>query len=275
MVALDSMTLSELNLKNPHRFILMGTPDQERFVEPAKASLPVVLDDFSENYSMHSDQWQRDAQNHLSFQQISSRTEIHLIHPPRENKKLLVLDLDHTLLDFKDSQLCIDNMSVLKRPYMDYFLSQTFRHYDLAIWSQTSWRWLELKLTELGMLTNPSYRISFVLDKTSMFDYKRDPDQVERKRRKKKHHVKPLQLIWDRFSPRWQAINTLHVDDLSRNFLMNKPNGVPVSAYYRHYDGAAQDTELLDLARYLTTNCAILEDVTSKDHSNWKTNGNN
>ena len=30
-------------------------------------------------------------------------------------------------------------------------------------------QWLETKLTELGMLTHPGYKFTFVLDKTSMF----------------------------------------------------------------------------------------------------------
>ena len=41
---------------------------------------------------------------------------------------------------------------------MDAFLTAVYAHYDLCIWSQTSWRWLELKLTELGFLSNPNYR---------------------------------------------------------------------------------------------------------------------
>lgn len=46
----------------------------------------------------------------------------------------------------------------MKRPHMDAFLTAVYEYYDLAIWSQTSWRWLELKLTELGFLSNPNYR---------------------------------------------------------------------------------------------------------------------
>lgn len=46
----------------------------------------------------------------------------------------------------------------MKRPHMDAFLTAVYEHYDLCVWSQTSWRWLELKLTELGFLTNSNYR---------------------------------------------------------------------------------------------------------------------
>lgn len=39
---------------------------------------------------------------HLSeIQEIVNKTELHLISPPRKGKKLLVLDLDYTLLDCK------------------------------------------------------------------------------------------------------------------------------------------------------------------------------
>jgi hypothetical protein len=56
-----------------------------------------------------------------------------------------------------------------QRPYMDHFLSELYPHYDIAIWSQTGWRWLELKVTELGMMTHATYKICFVLDKSNMF----------------------------------------------------------------------------------------------------------
>jgi len=51
---------------------------------------------------------------------------------------------------------------------------------DIVFWSQTSWKWslfsssgcsthlfrLEIKLTELGILLHPDYRVCFVLDKS-------------------------------------------------------------------------------------------------------------
>ena len=99
---------------------------------------------------------------------------------------------------------------------MDDFLTKAYQYFDLVVWSQTSWRRLETKLTELGMITHSGYRICFVLDKTSMFTItskKRDGSSF-------KHHVKPLQIIWDKF-PHWNSHNTVHVDDLRRNFALN------------------------------------------------------
>ena len=48
-------------------------------------------------------------------------------------------------------------------------LKAVYPHYDICVWSQTSWRWLEVKLVELNMLGHPDYNISFVIDRTPMF----------------------------------------------------------------------------------------------------------
>jgi hypothetical protein len=37
----------------------------------------------------------------------------------------------------------------------------------------------------------------------------------------REHEVKPLELIWRKFPERYSAANTVHVDDLSRNFALN------------------------------------------------------
>jgi TFIIF-interacting CTD phosphatase-like protein len=71
------------------------------------------------------------------------------MNEPREGKPLLVLDLDHTLLDFSSRTLQRDNAThqvgagmaaAMKRPYMDEFLTSAYKNYDLVVWSQTSWR---------------------------------------------------------------------------------------------------------------------------------------
>ena len=98
---------------------------------------------------------------HLKVQRLISRTEIQFINPPRRNTKLLVLDLDHTLMDFSCR---FDYMAEqLKRPYLDAFLAKTYVYYDIVVWSQTNFKWLELKLTELGMLDRRDYKICFAL----------------------------------------------------------------------------------------------------------------
>mmetsp|Transcript_9217 Transcript_9217/g.19732 ORF Transcript_9217/g.19732 Transcript_9217/m.19732 type:complete len:398 (+) Transcript_9217:83-1276(+) len=246
------------NINSPiitHQFILMGTPEEKIFVDPSeKDDLPDVIDDFDFDFNAGSDEWLQHVANADNLAKFTERTDVHIINEPREGKPLLVLDLDHTLLDFSSKTLqraeSFDvgqtHVAKMKRPFMDQFLSAAYRHYDLVVWSQTSWRWLETKLIELGMVSHPGYKFCFVLDKTSMFKItstKRDGSTVQ-------HHVKPLQLIWSKF-PRWGSHNTVHLDDLARNFALNLGCGLKCTAYYRKKSKAKNDVELLGLARYL------------------------
>lgn len=78
-----------------------------------------------------------------------------------------------------------------------------YEHYDIVIWSQTHWRWLESKLVELGIVGGEyNYKISFVLDRLPMFPVFtfRSSGLMQ------KHEVKPLQYIWTQF-PQWNQHN--------------------------------------------------------------------
>ena len=104
------------------------------------------------------------------------------------------------------------------------------------------------------MITNPNYKICFVLDKTSMFKIV----STNKSGKTVDHYVKPLQIIWSKF-PQWNSHNTAHLDDLSRNFALNLSSGLKCTAYYRkkkgkrsaNGQGGTNDTELLGLGRFL------------------------
>ncbi|KAL7544170.1 hypothetical protein ACHAWF_007551 [Thalassiosira exigua] len=289
----DDEPLSNLKVKGKkgdgvvaHQFILMGTPEEGIFVDPSeKDDLPDIVDDFDLDFNAGSEAKED------NLQKFTEKTEVHVIHPPRSSdgadKPLLVLDLDHTLLDFSTKTLQENGASAtdvgrsddavanqLKRPYMDEFLTWTYKYYDLVVWSQTSWRWLEVKLTELGMLTHPGYKICFVLDKTSMFQIV----STNRSGKKVTHHVKPLQIIWSKF-PRWNSRNTVHLDDLTRNFALNLSSGLKCTAYYRNKkkkrtaSGGVNDSELLGLGRFLellATNEEAKDDFDRVDFQYWQ-----
>lgn len=42
--------------------------------------------------------------------------------------------------------------TVYARPYLHEMLGQIAPYYDIIIWSQTSWRWLETKLVQLRII---------------------------------------------------------------------------------------------------------------------------
>lgn len=135
----DETLLSELKVKGSKnapeiviQFILMGTPEAEIFVDPSeKEDLPDVVDDFDLDFNAGSEEWIQHKAKEDNLQKFTENTETHIINPPRDNKPLLVLDLDHTLLDFSSRTLRNDSQSALtvgtdvdsvanqlKRPYM-------------------------------------------------------------------------------------------------------------------------------------------------------------
>lgn len=289
----DEMLLGDIPLKlsgDICSFVLMGAPESEKESSAStieESSAREVVNDLSLEYGPASKIWQK-------LQKHAQECEIHFITAARPDKKLLVLDLDHTLLDFtsKASDVTAEQM---KRPYLDQFLTICYAHYDLAIWSQTSWRWLEIKLFELGLATSESYKLCFCLDKTTMF------------RAANKEYVKPLALIFTK-NPKginWGLHNTLHIDDLSRNFALNPKSGITIAPYHRaalvstatattahdsevrrgsesvitslsatsistqEQPPPSSDIELALLTKYLSE-MAALNDVSSKDHSNWR-----
>lgn len=306
-----SMTDNINNINNhiieiiTHHFIIMGTPEESIFIDPEERRLRMiqlnqinidgtggivddVIDDFDFDYNAGTDEWYNHVSNGINLKKFTEQTPVYIMNEPRHNKSLLVLDLDHTLLDFSRKPLLnpidgtVSNTTYtdsliqnMKRPYVDEFLTNCYQHYDIVIWSQTSWRWLETKLIELGFINHPSYKICFVLDKTSMFTItstltksnslsssskQRSSSSSSSKKSKSNnnntdsitHHVKPLQIIWSKFPNRWNEHNTIHIDDLSRNFALNLKNGLKCKPYYRKKASSGRnDIELVNLCRYL------------------------
>ena len=143
-------------------------------------------------------------------------------------------------------------------------MEHCYKYYDICIWSQTSWRWIEIKLTEMNMFMNDKYKITFVLDKKAMFTIKSNF-----KNGKKKHYVKPLELIWRKYKGQYDENNTVHIDDLSRNFALNAQQGLTIKPYRDAYVNKYTDTELLSLTHYLVL-IAKLDSLKNLNHNKWK-----
>jgi len=206
-----------------------------------------------------------DIRTQRKITEATKALNINLMSPLREGKKLLVLDIDYTILDTKPLLSGALPSVECARPRLHEFLEAVYPHYDICIWSQTSWIWLETKLVELGMVgADRNYKISFVLDKRPMFSvFSHAHGQQVR------HHVKALKIIWNHF-PQFSAKNTIHVDDLSRNFALNPGEGLKISAFKEaHTVQAGEDRELDKLATYML-HVANVDDLREVDHKDWK-----
>ncbi|KAG0245409.1 hypothetical protein BGW41_000036 [Actinomortierella wolfii] len=255
----DSVVLSSLSLKDNQTFLMMGTPEANVLKQPEV--MPDVYNDLEEDYVPDDETFANHALNQKNLKKVIEKCEINLMHPLRPGKKLLVLDLDYTLIDCK--VLGIHPTFEVIRPGLHEFMTICYEYYDIVIWSQTSWRALEAKVTTLGLLTHSDYKVSFVMDISTMFSV-----TSQRDGKPFRHQVKALDIIWSKF-PMYSAKNTIHVDDLSRNFAMNPRSGLKISAFKNGPIARQTDRELLHLAEYLVS-IATHEDFQLLDHKHWK-----
>ncbi|KPV78410.1 uncharacterized protein RHOBADRAFT_33090 [Rhodotorula graminis WP1] len=272
----DEQEVVELGLGNTNKkeFLLVGTPEGEE--AKAKAVGPSAQDEADVDYAAaetrkKADQAVQSARNRRKLKEAADKLELSIMAPPRPGKKLLVLDLDGCILD--TSLWKHDNFAfpteMFARPYLHDFLRLVSPHYDIMPWSQTSWRWLESKLAELSMIgptRKGDYHIVSTVDRTPMFSI-----YSERDGKPFAHEVKALGILWAKFPGQYSAANTIHVDDLSRNFALNIANGLKVKAYKDALtrDRMSSDKELLYVARYLLQ-IADHDDLTQLDHSRFK-----
>ncbi|KAJ0960023.1 hypothetical protein J5N97_000217 [Dioscorea zingiberensis] len=251
----DSILLSQLPLKPSVKMTMIGTVEDEIFVDQVDS--PEIVDDFELGQDEVVDIKDKDV-NKMKLKRRVSQYKIKLLNPCREGKKLLVLDIDYTLFDHKSPA---ENPLELMRPYLHEFLSAVYAEYDIMIWSATSMKWVELKMEQLGVLGNPNYRITALLDHLAMISVQSDSLRT--------FDCKPLGLIWAQLPEFYNEKNTIMFDDLRRNFVMNPQNGLIIRPFRKAHLNRSSDQELLKLTQYLLA-IAELPDLSSLDHRVWE-----
>lgn len=263
----ETRQLGSLKLKPEHSVLLVGTPSEEIAALEAHANAALdrfdVFDDLEDDLASNlGDRVVDMASARRRLERRIATTNIQEINPPREGKRLLMLDIDFTVFDCKSTA---PTVAELGRPGLHEFLASVYVNYDIIIWSQTSWRWLEAKITELGMLMNPEYKLMATLDRTSMFAV-----TSIRNAKRRTHEVKALEVIWRKYPERYSAKNSIAVDDLRRNFMMNPQSGLRISPFKNAPVTRATDRELYSLEKYLRLIAEKETDFTTLDHSKWK-----
>ncbi|MBW0470711.1 hypothetical protein O181_010426 [Austropuccinia psidii MF-1] len=260
------LSMIEFKLQRGSHFKLLGSPEEDTILRPTDPFKSSEHVDPQVARKVHASQ---DCVLYLNrvqakLDEIDKTLQLNIMNPSRPGKKLLVLDLDYTLMDSKAYSDYSVHALDMARPYLHEFLTALWPYYDFCIWSATSWRWLESKLIELGMVGGKyteKYLIQFVLDREPMFEV-----TSMRHGKISKHEVKALELIWRKVSA-YNATNTLHLDDLSRNFVLNPRSGVKISAFKNARENK-HDRQLVFLARYFLQ-IACLPDVRTVDHRKW------
>ncbi|KAJ0078254.1 hypothetical protein Patl1_36779 [Pistacia atlantica] len=275
----DSVLLSQLPLKASLKMTMIGfvslslivfevlfligikfnrtssTVEDEIIVDPVES--PEIIDDFELRQEEAVDIKDKEV-NKQKLRRRVNQYKIQLRTPCREGKKLLVLDIDYTLFDHRSTA---ENPLQLMRPYLHEFLTAAYAEYDIMIWSATSMKWVELKMEELGVLNNPNYKITALLDHLAMITVQSDSRGI--------FDCKPLGLIWAQFPEFYSSKNTIMFDDLRRNFVLNPQNGLTIRPFRKAHANRDSDQELVKLMQYLLA-IADLDDLSSLDHGNWE-----
>ncbi|KAK3275812.1 hypothetical protein CYMTET_16074, partial [Cymbomonas tetramitiformis] len=161
----DDTLMADLKLKATFKVMLMGTPEEAiQQLATAAADAPEILDDFDIGVDDPVDIFLREENLQKLAKRVEKR-EMVTLNPPREGKKLLVLDIDYTLFDHRTEA---ERPEELMRPFLHEFLTAVYPVYDIIIWSATSMKWVEVKMAELRVLSNPDYKITALLDNSAM-----------------------------------------------------------------------------------------------------------
>lgn len=184
--------------------------------------------------------------------------QVEELNPPREGKKLLVLDIDYTLFDHRSTA---ETGTELMRPYLHEFLTDAYEHYDIVIWSATSMKWIVEKMRLLGVSSNPNYKIWCYLDSNAMITVHCAKRGIV--------DVKPLGVIWGKYS-QYSGKNTIMFDDIRRNFMMNPKSGLRIKPFAQAHLNRDKDKELLKLKKYLRKIAENCDDFNNLNHRKWE-----
>ena len=245
--------LSTVVMPKNKTFMMVGTPEEDLFVAPSEEEqlklLPVEL--------QRAEGPLADQYRPVNLAKVESRKKsfkLKILNEPRPGKKLLVLDIDYTLFDHRSAA---ERPAELMRPYLHEFLTAVYEHYDIIIWSATSMKWIELKMTQLGVMSHPDYKIVCFFDYSAMITLKSDHYGVV--------NVKPLAVVWHFFPENYDEHTTIMFDDIRRNFLMNPQNGLRIAPFKNAAQLRDTDKELLGLRDYLLK-IAPLDSFSLLDH---------
>ncbi|XP_063086794.1 ubiquitin-like domain-containing CTD phosphatase 1 isoform X3 [Cavia porcellus] len=220
----NDVKLGALKLKPNTKIMMMGTREEslEDVLGPPPDNDDVVNDFDIEDEVVEVENRE---ENLLKISRRVKEYKVEILNPPREGKKLLVLDVDYTLF------------------------------------AATNMKWIEAKMKELGVSTNANYKITFMLDSAAMITVHTP--------RRGLIDVKPLGVIWGKFSEFYSKKNTIMFDDIGRNFLMNPQNGLKIRPFMKAHLNRDKDKELLKLTQYLKE-IAKLDDFLELNHKYWE-----
>jgi ubiquitin-like domain-containing CTD phosphatase 1 len=208
--ATDDLSIQTLELKPNFKLMMVGSLEKD--IESANQrpdDIPEIVDDFEEPENSNEIPFENKDVYLAKIARRVKEYKIEIINPLRDNKKLLVLDIDYTLFDHRSAA---EQPFELMRPYLHEFLTKAYKQYEIVIWSATSMKWIIEKMKLLGVSSHPDYKIAFYLDSGAMITLHCPSRGVV--------EVKPLGVIWGKFPAEFSSKNTIMVQKQILLFLL-------------------------------------------------------
>uniref|UniRef100_W5MSJ5 Ubiquitin-like domain-containing CTD phosphatase 1 n=1 Tax=Lepisosteus oculatus TaxID=7918 RepID=W5MSJ5_LEPOC len=253
----DDIKLGTLKLKPNTKIMMMGSREEslEDVLGPPPENDDVINDfDFEEEVI----EVENREENLAKIARRVKDYKVEILNPPREGKRLLVLDVDYTLFG---KLLSIHKvLEILRGSHRTERGSSQSPHSSSMI-KAVEFMTVLFVLQVLGVTNNPNYKITFMLDSAAMITVHIPKRGVV--------EVKPLGVIWGKYSEFYNKKNTIMFDDIGRNFLMNPQNGLKVRPFMKAHLNRDKDRELFKLSQYLKE-IAKLEDFSDLNHKHWE-----
>lgn len=178
--------------------------------------------------------------------------------------KLVILDLDETLifgtptkLD-RDEDFKVFDYYIYKRPYLNEFILEIYKHFKIAIWSSAGDEYVQ-EVTRQIKPINIDFEFVWSREKAVYqrnYDEHGDIDSHY-------HYVKPLKKVK---KLGYKLSEVLIIDDSPHKSKLNFGNAI----YPKEYEGKLVDDELSILSKYLQV-IKDKEDFRRIEKRNWKT----
>lgn len=210
--ASDDTPLAQLALKRPQRIMLVGPRDEDLLREATaeeRAALEKLVDDVAPDQSARIAAHKRE----VNLDKVNRRVkeyEPRVVAGFRPGKKCIVFDVDYTLFDHRT---VVERPHEQARPFALELFRAVFPFYNIVIFSAAGMDTIVRKLESLGLLSHPEFSIAVILDHGAMITVESAKYGVV--------NTKPLGVLWGKYPEHVTPENSLMVDDLRRNFLMN------------------------------------------------------
>ena len=263
----DDTQISELSLKPKQKIMMLGSIDAELKKIAAQEEIAPHFQDHTDEDDDETGPEEGSEQELLARPEIQEKLArrvkaavIKELNPPRKGKKCAVLDIDYTFFDLSSTA---ELPRELLRPHLHEFLESIYPHYDIVIWSATSMKWIDVKLKELGLLDNATYKITACMDYTAMVTV------AVPGYHKKVFDCKPLHVLWSRYPEYYSKSNTIMLDDLRRNYVLNPGNGLVIRPFKKSATKGKSDREMLKLKIYFDKLLG-LDSFEGINHDDWE-----